>query len=432
MTTTSARALRGGRSIPSIGGWDSTLALRADPYRFIARRCAELDTDVFRTRLLLQPALCLSGEAAAALFYDPARFRREGAAPEALRATLLGTGTVQSLDGAAHQDRKALFLASTAPAAVEALVARVRSAWEQAVPQWTRAGSFALYQAMQPILTRAVLGWAGLPRDEHELPTHTRELVAMVDGAAGGPLAHVQARLARRRAERRFAAWVEDLRAGRVDAGSTQALRQVAEHVDADGAPLPPRVAAAELLNLLRPTVAVSVWITFVAHALHAHPRWAVALRADPQGPQARAFVQEVRRHYPFFPAVVARVRVPFEWRGLHFPQGMRALLDIHGTNHDPRAWHDAQAFRPERWIGAPPRGSAFVAQGGGDVATQHRCPGEDIALRLMLLAVEMLTSRLRYDVVRPQDLRLDMRRLPALPREGLRIERVALAGARH
>lgn len=429
--TPSSRALRDAGRIPTLGGWDSTLALRADPYRFIARRCAELDTDVFRTRLLLRPALCLSGEAAAALFYDPERFEREGAAPEALRATLFGQGTVQSLDGAAHHARKALFMASTTPGAIDTLVGRVRTAWEQAVPAWTRAGSFSLYRAMQPILTRGVLSSSGLPRNEPDLPARTRELVALFDAAAGGPLAHLQARLARRRLEEQLAGWIEDLRAGRIDAEPEQAVWQVARHVGADGLPLPARVAAAELLNLLRPTVAVAVWITFVAHALHAQPRWAAALRSDPYGAQARAFVQEVRRHYPFFPAVVARVRVPFEWRGLHFPQGVRALLDIHGTNHDPRAWHDAQSFRPERWIGVPQRGSAFIAQGGGDVATQHRCPGEDVALRLMLLAVEMLTGRLRYDVVRPQDLRLDMRRLPALPRDGMRIDRVALAGGR-
>lgn len=429
--TPSARALRSAGRIPTLGGWDSTLALRADPYRFIARRCAELDTDVFRTRLLLRPALCLSGEAAAALFYDPERFQREGAAPGALRATLFGQGTVQSLDGAAHHARKALFLASTTPGAVDTLVGRVRTAWEQAVPAWTRAGSFSLYRAMQPILTRGVLAWSGVPRNERDLPARTRELVALFDAAAGGPLAHLQARLARRRLEQQLAGWIEDLRAGRIDVDPQLPVWQVAGHVDADGLPLPAPVAAAELLNLLRPTVAVAVWITFVAHALHAQPRWAVALRSDPYGAQAQAFVQEVRRHYPFFPAVVARVRVPFEWRGLHFPQGVRALLDIHGTNHDPRAWHDAQSFRPERWIGVPQRGSAFISQGGGDVATQHRCPGEDVALRLMLLAVEMLTGRLRYDVVRPQDLRLDMRRLPALPRDGLRITRVALAGGR-
>ena len=37
------------------------------------------------------------------------------------------------------------------------------------------------------------------------------------------------------------------------------AAEQVAAHRDEHGALLPPRIAAVELLNLLRPTVAVSV-----------------------------------------------------------------------------------------------------------------------------------------------------------------------------
>src|SRR3546814_9974873 len=65
---------------------------------------------------------------------------------------------------------------------------------------------------------------------------------------------------------------------------------------------LSPRVAAVELLNILRPTVAVSVFITFTAHALHQLPACRQNLQADDG--YLECFVQEVRRFYPFFPAV--------------------------------------------------------------------------------------------------------------------------------
>src|SRR3546814_7119834 len=83
------------------------------------------------------------------------------------------------------------------------------------------------------------------------------------------------------------------------------------------------RVAGVELLNVLRPTVATAVYITFLAHALDTHPAWRERL-TDSSSSEELAFVEEVRRFYPFFPAVAAIVREQFEWRGHRFPQGRR------------------------------------------------------------------------------------------------------------
>ena len=50
---------------------DASLALLADPYRYVARRCDALDTDLFETRLLLRPIVGMRGADPARLFYDP-------------------------------------------------------------------------------------------------------------------------------------------------------------------------------------------------------------------------------------------------------------------------------------------------------------------------------------------------------------------------
>ena len=57
------------------------------------------------------------------------------------------------------------------------------------------------------------------------------------------------------------------------------------------------KVAAVELLNVVRPIVAVSAFIAQAAHALHRHPEWRQKLKDD-EG-QLEPFVQEVRRLYP-------------------------------------------------------------------------------------------------------------------------------------
>ncbi|UUX95059.1 cytochrome P450 [Aquabacterium sp. J223] len=438
-------------ALPQLEGGDHTLALLADPYRFIGRHCDALGSEVFETRLMLQPTLCLSGLRAARLFYDPEHFQREGAAPEPLRSTLFGHGGVQTLDGEAHRLRKALFLQTAAPDRVGRLAQRVRHEWEQALRGWSQQRRFSLYRAVQPVLTRAVCHWAGVPLQDHDVALRCRQLVALFDGAGSGVLGHLQARLARGRAEAWLGRMIEAARAGAIKLPADSPAAAVTQYREADGRWLPVRVAAVELLNLLRPVVAVSVYIAFVAHALHTHPEWRrrladaghggstahpgaahLASERDAASPPERpsgsasalSFVQEVRRHYPFFPVIAARVRHDFEWNGLRFPAGRRALLDLYGTNHDARAWGDPGQFRPERWQQRAPGRFDFVPQGGGDAAMGHRCPGEDATVQLMLVALQMLVRRMRYELP-PQRLQVAMDRLPALPRDGVLIERV-------
>ncbi|MBK1688014.1 cytochrome P450 [Rubrivivax gelatinosus] len=414
-------ALGAASPLPRLPGFDHTLAWLADPYRFIARGCAALGADVFQTRLALRPVICLSGPLAAELFYDERRFVRAGAAPEPLKATLFGRDGVQTLDGAAHRVRKALLVGLTEPASVQALVDIAAQEWDRAAAQWVAAQRpVTLYRAVQPLLARAACRWAGVPLPEPEAGRRTRQLTALFDSAAAGPLGHLQARWARRRTEIWLAGVVEDARAGRAALPPGSPAQVIVAYRDLDGRPLPAHTAAVELLNLLRPVVAVSVWITFVAHALQRFPACRAALLMPEGGELRRPFIDEVRRHYPFFPAIAARVRADFDWCGLHFPAGRRVLLDVHGTHHDPRAWREPQAFLPERWLQRRPGPYEFLAQGGGDIAGGHRCPGEEIALRLMLMALQRLL-RMRL-LLPPQVTTLRMSRLPALPADGMRL----------
>lgn len=414
---------------PWVGGAESTMALLRDPYGFIPRHCRQAGADVVRARLFLRTTLCLSGPRAARLFYDQERFCRSGATPGFLAATLIGRGGVQMLDGAAHRHRKALFVAATSPEHVRLLLDQVMHAWVCELEEWAgRQTCTSLYDVTRRVLARAAFTWAGVPVQPHVLAERTEQLTLLFDGAARGPWRHVQARRSRRRLEGWLAHVVRESREGQLEARPSSALHLVAWHRDELGVLLPPRVAAVELLNLLRPTVAVAVFIVLAAHALQRFPSCRDSLKAG--GPAfRRAFVQEVRRYYPFFPAAVARVRQNFEWEGLRFAAGQRALLDLHGTNHDPAAWGDPQSFRPERFLHREPGASdfEFVPQGGADVQTHHRCPGESVTVALMEQAVDLLLNDLTYTVP-AQDLRLDMSRLPALPRDGFLVADLRLA----
>ena len=136
--------------------------------------------------------------------------------------------------------------------------------------------------------------------------------------------------------------------------------------------------------------------------------------------------MQEVRRFYPFFPAVPARVHEDFEWRGYRLRAGTLALLDLYGTDHDERIWDDPRVFRPERFVGWRDDGFSLVAQGAGDPASGHRCAGEPVTSGLLLRALRFLVNDVEY-AVPPQDLRIDFQRLPALPRSRMLLGRVRL-----
>lgn len=413
-------------SMPRDAPGDHTLDLLADPYRYIGTRCRHFRTDCFETRFLLRRTICLSGPDAAALFYDTNRLERRNAAPEPVRATLFGKGGVQGLDGDAHRLRKALFMQATAPQRVAALCDAAEQQWLLSARTWEQCGPFALYGAVHPLLTRAACAWAGVPLGDDELPTRTAQLVALFDQAAAPGLGHLRSRRARSHVEGWLSRVIDQVRAGRLQVAEDSAVHLVAWHRDTDGQLLAPRTAAIELANLLRPTVAVSVYIVFVAHALHLYPDCLDRIRAE-DTPFTEAFVQEVRRWYPFFPAVVARVRQGFEWNGYAFPPGRRVMLDLYGTNRDPRSWVDPDAFMPERFLNRIYTPYDFIPQGGADAAGHHRCPGEGTTAALMKQAADFLARRLRYTVPE-QDLGLDYGRLPALPRDRMLLADVRLA----
>jgi fatty-acid peroxygenase len=270
-----------------------------------------------------------------------------------------------------------------------------------------------LFEEVARVLARAVCGWAGVPLAEEEVPAPARDLTAMVDGFASGGVRHVRARRARGRRERRLAGLVERVRAGTASVPAGSAVEEVARHRDADHTLLPPTVAAVELINVIRPTVAISWFLAFSGHALALRPGYRGRLgEGDPAF--AEAWAHEVRRFYPFAPFVGGRTPRPVDWDGERIPQGALVLLDIYAQGHDGALWDDPYAFRPERFLGREIGPFELIPQGGGDPRTGHRCPGERIAVAVLaVLAVRLA----RLDAVLPeQDLTISLRRMPALP----------------
>jgi fatty-acid peroxygenase len=393
---------------------DNTLPLALKGFAWLPDLRRRAGRDAVRTRLLGLPALALCGPEAARFFYDEANVRRHGAIPGPVRSTLFGHGAVHTLDGAAHRVRKSLFLALMTTDGIAALTGHVTDAWDRVAAGWPAADRVVLFDEASRIITRGVCRWTGVPLADAEVADLAADLTALVDGFATAGPRHWRARRARARREAWLAGLVGDVRAGRVAAPAGSALDVVARHRDADGQPLDPRVAAVELLNVVRPTVAVSWFVAYTAHALHRWPAHRDRLRAGDRA-WTEAFAHEVRRFYPFAPFVGGRAVRELTFGGEQVPAGAMVLLDLYGQNHDARLWDDPYRFDPGRFVGREGGAYDLVPQGGGDPRTGHRCPGEGITTAL-LEALAVRLARLAYRVPE-QDLTIPLHRVPTLPK---------------
>jgi fatty-acid peroxygenase len=396
-------------------------------YGYIGERCRLLHTDLFETRLLLQPTICFLGAEAARVFYDTEHMRRLGAMPWRVRNTLLGSGGVQSLDGPAHRQRKEMFMGLMLPERIGQLSELAREEWRAALQRWHKQERVTLLDEAQQIFCRAVCRWSGVPLPESEVALRTGDFAAMIDGAAAIGPRYWRSRLARVRGEGWCRGLIRGTRAGELEPEPDTALAVIAFHRDVDGRLLEPNVAAVELLNVLRPTVAIATYVTFAALALHRFPD---SRPSDSEGGRdLQNFINEVRRYFPFFPFAAAVVGRTFEWRGYRFPKGHRVLLDLYGTDHDSRLWEAPEQFRPDRFERDEIDAFALIPQGGGDPYVHHRCAGEWITIALLKDATEFLQRDAKYRVPE-QDLSVDLGRMPARPASGFVIEARPPGGA--
>lgn len=395
---------------------DSTVALLREGYPFISSRCESLGVDLFTSRLMLHPMTFMRGAEAARLFYDGQHFTRAGALPPSVQHLLQDAGSVHALDGTAHRHRKHAFLSLMGPEAMDRLGQIFEQQWHAAAHWWPHSDQIVLHEAVRQILTRTVCAWAGVPLPEDQAHQRSRELGMMIDHAAHVGPSNWYARTRRRNTERWAAAIVKGIRDGDLAAAEGTAAQLFATHRDLNGDLLSPDVAAVELINILRPTVAVARFIVFAALALHEHPQWRASFAAGDET-DLEPFVQEVRRYYPFFPAAAGRVSAPFRWSGHDFAAGDRVMLDLYGTCHDPRLWEHPGSFLPERFRGWhwQEHPDTLIAQGAGRHEDDHRCPGEWSTVELLKRAVRLLATT-DYQVP-PQDLSIRLNHLPAIPR---------------
>jgi len=405
------------KTIPKDKNFDSSLILLRDGYEFIQKKRQKLGSNIFRTRLMLKETICMSGKEAAEVFYDTEKFQRKGATPKRVQKTLFGQKGVQTLDNSAHRQRKEMFMSLMKPDSLRGFLEIQKSCWETYIGKWEKEEQIILFNEVQELLCRAVCTWSGVPLREEEVQQRARDFGAMVDAfGAIGPR-HWRGKQARKRAEKWIGNLIKEIRNGKIHVEKGTAAHSIAFHRELDGKLLDTQVAAVELINVLRPTVAIATYITFTALALHQYPQYKKEIQTGKEN-LTEMLVQEVRRFYPFTPMVGAIVRKEFEWKGYTFKRGRLVLLDIYGMLHDPELWQHPQEFNPERFINWDGNPFTLIPQGGGEHLYGHRCAGEWLTIESMKQAVDFLINRITYEIP-DQDLTFSLSRMPTLPRSG-------------
>ncbi|UOR10443.1 cytochrome P450 [Halobacillus amylolyticus] len=405
-------------------GLDNSLTLLSEGYQFIPNRCRRFDSDIFQTHLFAERVICMSGKNAAKVFYDTERFQRKGAAPKRIQKTLFGENAIQTMDGVAHEHRKLLFMSLMTAEKLNLLAELTKQQWQDRVHSLEKKKNIVLFDEAQEVLCSAACQWAGVPLKKSEIKQRASDFSDMVDAfGAVGPR-HWRGRKARARTEKWIRGVISKVRSGKLGATEGTAVYEMAFHKDLKGKPLDRQMAAVELINVLRPILAIATYITFGALALHDNPQYRRKMKSA-DNDYIRMFVQEVRRYYPFGPFLGARVHRGFIWNDCHFNKGQLVLLDIYGTNHDPRLWENPDTFSPDRfeeWNGSL---YDLIPQGGGDYYKGHRCPGEWATIKAMSASMDFLVNHIDYDVSPRQDLSYSLVRMPSLPKSKFVIRKV-------
>ncbi|WP_040229103.1 cytochrome P450 [Bhargavaea cecembensis] len=408
------------KEIPKERGIDHTFSLLTEGYNYVGKRMSGMDTDIFETRLLGKKMIIMTGRDAAELFYDETKFKREGALPLRVQKTLFGVGGIQTMDGQKHKIRKAMFMSLMSDERLGLFRTIVKEEWDRKGHEMERKGEAVLFDESEELILRAICRWTGVPLTDVESWNRAYDIGSLIDAAGGVGKRFRVGEDARPRTE----AWLEEVilavREGRLETDPESAAHVVAFHQES-GEYLDAHMAALELLNVIRPAVAVARFVVFAALALHDFPEWKEKLNTQKD---LNNFANEVRRFYPFTPFLGAIAKKDFEWHGYEFNEGETVLMDFHGVNRDPRLWEEPEQFNPDRFNDFTDDRFTFIPQGGGDPNHGHRCPGEPVTVIIIEESIRFLVNGLEYNVPQ-QDLMINMVRMPTLPASRFVMDRI-------
>ncbi|MGK0552069.1 cytochrome P450 [Enterococcus faecalis] len=390
-------------------------------YTLLGNLREEVQAPVVKAKFFNKELIAIYGKEAAKTFYDPKNFKREGAMPKIVLKTLFGEGGVQTLDGKEHQQRKSYFMYLMSPqrmADYHDILERNLSAALAA-----QHGTFELFDLAKGVFFTSICEWSGINLNQFsaaEIDELANYQISMISATSPSVVSQFQGVENRKKSEQWAQRLIEAARKNPVPELSDRALYTFAQAQTPNGDLLPLETAAVELLNIIRPTVALTVWAALMGHALFSRDDLYQQLKNDFSRLQD-SFIQEMRRYYPFFPMLPAIAIRGVEVDGYAIPKGSWVVLDLYGTDHDPRLYNEPQNFIIDRFVGRTKELSyeeeyEMIAQGGGDFRSMHRCAGEWITLHSLRVFSDQLVNHFTFSVPQ-QDWEVPLNQFPTFPK---------------
>lgn len=416
-----------GKRMPKDKGLDKTLTIMKEGYLYIPNRTKKFNSNVFETTVLGgKTAVVISGKEAAELFYDNDLIERKGTLPKRVVKTLFGKGAIHTTTGKTHIDRKALFMSLMTESNLEYLRKLTRNYWYQNTERMQIEGTVNVYKESVVLLTKVAYRFAGIVDHPDNIEQHAEDMDKMIDSFASVGTAYKgyrEARKARKRVEDFLESQIIATRKGEIHPEVGTALYAFSHWRDYQGKPMDSRLAAVDLMNTIRPLVAINRFVAFGVLAMHEFPGERARVAMDHNN-YAYKFVQEIRRYYPFVPFLPAKAAKDITFEGYNIPKDTMIILDVYGTLHSETLWENPERFNPERfehWDGSP---FDLIPQGGGDYHTNHRCAGEWMTIIVMEESMKYFAKEISYDVP-AQDFTVDLNKLPGGINSGMIIENI-------
>lgn len=180
------------------------------------------------------------------------------------------------------------------------------------------------------------------------------------------------------------------------DSGDLLGMLLVAHNPD--GSPMSDRQVRDNLVSVLvaghETTASELAWaFQLLAHNPRVQERLIEEIDSASDEEYLMATIHEILRHRPVFPFAVPRtVAQPIEIGGWTYRPPTQLLGCIYLVHHDPALYSDPHEFRPERFLGSPPRPRIWLPWGGG----RKRCLGQHLALlEIQIVLRATLATRL-------------------------------------
>ena len=404
---------------PRPPGPDAPLSLdeiRGDRLEFLARMKRGYGSAVRYFTEDWQAVFVSDAEAVQQVLCDDfRRFGKDGTPDLRLLKPMLGEGLLTS-DGEAWRTQRHLLAPLFKRNSVEAWAPIVTRRTQAALDRWRDdpapfeiTGS--LSQLTLAIAAEALFG--------HDIAGNGGRFSAAVDilnEAMGGEDAHAGADRSYRTAG--ALAVVQDvveqaIRDRRADAeaaaGARDALALMMAARDEAGAPLSDRQLVEQGVTLLlaghETTAKALAWALYL---LSRHPAARRRLRQEaralpgapcladlPALPFTLAVLEEAMRLYPPIWVVSRIAREPVALRHHHVPEGTLVPISPFLMHRDADAWDDAEAFRPERFLGASDRHPCqYIPFGAGP----RQCIGKPFALMEMHLVLGAIARVCQFE----------------------------------